>query len=122
MMTVVFILIVAWATMAMVAAGHHGRVLGRAHRGAIAVAVLGVLLVLPALVIGTFGLPTSWSFRWLGVAGRLGYAGLTLVALGAAGWLLLDTAYVWRERRHVFAFAYRRPGSEGCQGKSRRGR
>jgi hypothetical protein len=107
LITVAFIVLVAWASTVLVAAGYHGRLLGRAHHIAIAFCALGVLLVLPVLIIGTYGLPTSSSFRWLGVVGRVGYAGLTLVALGAAGWLLLDTAFVWRERRRVFPFAYR---------------
>lgn len=113
LITVAFIIVLGWASAVLVAASHHGRILGRTHGVAIAFCVLGVLLVLPGLIIGTYGLPTRWSFGWLGFVARLGYAGLTLAAIGAAGWLLLDTTFVWRERRRVFAFVYRRrPGSE----------
>jgi hypothetical protein len=54
-----FIILVTWSSAVLVVASHHGRVLRRAHRAAIASAILGVLLVLPALLIGTYGLPTS---------------------------------------------------------------
>jgi hypothetical protein len=114
LITVGFIILVAWASVVLVAASHHGRPVRRFHRVAVAIGVVGILLVMPALLIGTFGLPASWSYHWLGVAGRLGYAGLALAVLGAGSWLLLDTAFVWRERRRVFPFAYRRRhGSEG---------
>ena len=106
--TVASILIVAWASAVLGAASHHGRVLGRGHRVAFTVGAVGVLLVLPVLILGTFGLPAGWSFRWLGVIARIGYGGMTLVVAGAAGWLLLDTAFVCRERRRIFPFACRR--------------
>ena len=113
LITVAFIFLVAWFTFVLGAAIHHGRVVHHAHRAAIGCAALGVLLVLPVLIVGSFGLPTGWSFRWIGVVARLAYVGSVLVALAAAGWLLFDTAFVWRERRRVFPFAYRRPpGSE----------
>ena len=114
LITIGFIILVAWASVVLVAASHHGRPVRRLHRAALAIGVVGVLLVMPALLIGSFGLPASWSYRWLGFAGRLGYAGLTLVAVGAGTWLLLDTPFVWRKRRRVFPFAFRRRrGSEG---------
>jgi hypothetical protein len=73
--------------------------------------VVGILLVMPALLIGSFGLPASWSYRWLGFVGRLGYVGLTLVVLGAGTWLFLDTTFICRERRRVFPFLFQpRPG------------
>ncbi len=114
LITVAFIIFVAWASVVLVAASHHGRTVGRFHRVAVAIGVLGVVLVMPALLIGSFGLPAGWSYRWLGFAGRLGYVGLGLAVVGAGTWLLLDSAFVWRERRRVFPFAFRRRrGSEG---------
>jgi hypothetical protein len=114
LITVGFIILVAWASVVLVAASHHGRPVRRVHCIAVAIGVVGALLVMPGLLIGNFGLPASWSYRWLGFAGRLGYAGLALVVFGAGAWLLLDTAFIWRERRRVVPFVFRRRrGSEG---------
>jgi hypothetical protein len=114
LVTAGFITVVAWASVVLVTASHHGRPVRRSHRVAAAIGVAGVLLVMPALLIGSFGLPAGLSSRWIGYAGRIAYAGLALTALGAGAWLLLDTAFVWRERRRVFPFAFRRGrGSEG---------
>jgi hypothetical protein len=109
---VAFVVFAAWGSVVLAAAIHHGRVVRRAHHVAVAVAVVGVLLVMPVLLIGTFGVPGS-RYWWLGVAGSLGYAGLTLLALSAGAWLLLDTRFVWRERRRILPFLFsRRPGGE----------
>ncbi|GEM_PF-5207774 len=109
LITIGFIILVMWATVVLVPATEHGRPVRRPHHGAILVGVVGLLLVTPVVLIGTFGLPQGWSYRWLLFAGRLGYTGLSLAMLGAAGWLLLDTAFVWRQRCHVFPFMFRRP-------------
>jgi hypothetical protein len=111
--TIAFVVGLAWSTIVIVSAVQHGRTVGRTHRVSIAIGLVGVLLVLPALLIGTYGLPVSWSYWWLGVVARVGYVGLGLVGCAAVLWLLLDTAFVWRERHRVFPFAFRRPpGSE----------
>ncbi len=113
LITIGFIILVAWATVVIGAASHHGRTVRRSYHIAVSIAIIGLLLLAPVLLIGTFGLPQGWSYRWLLIAGYLGYSGLILAALGAAGWLLLDTTFVWRERRRVFPFIFRRPpGSE----------
>lgn len=109
LLTIAFIVGLAWSTIAIVSAAQHGRTVGRAYRISLGLGVAGVLLVLPALVVGTYGLPASWSHQWLGIVARVGYMGLILVIIAAVFWLLLDTAFVWRERHRVFPFAFRRP-------------
>jgi hypothetical protein len=104
-----FVAGVAWLMVVTVAAIQHGRAVSRPYRVAAALAVLGVLLVLPALFIGAYGLPANWPHQRLGFVARLGSVGLVLAAAGAGAWMLLDTAFVWRERRRVFPFAFRRP-------------
>jgi hypothetical protein len=107
--TIAFIVGLAWSTVVVVAAVQHGRTLGWPYRVAIALAAIGVLLVSPGLLVGSYGLPANWSYQWLGVVARIGFVGLALAGAGAACWLLLDTIFVWRERHRVFPFAFRRP-------------
>lgn len=64
--TIAFIIGFARSTIVIVSAVQHGRTVGRAYRVSIALGVFGVLLVLPALLVGTYGLPASWTYQWLG--------------------------------------------------------
>jgi hypothetical protein len=107
--TVVFFVGVAWSSGVFVAAGQHGRTVRCPYRVAIVVAVLGLTLVLPAVLFGAYGFPGSWSLRRIVIAARIGQVGLSLIEAGAASWLLLDTAFVWRERHRIFPFAFRPP-------------
>jgi hypothetical protein len=107
--TAAFIIFVAWSTFVLTAASHYGRGLHRVHRAARAVFVAGVALSIPVTVVGSFGLPTTVSFQWLGVVARIGYVSLTLAVAGAFAWLISDSVFVWQHRRQVFPFAFRRP-------------
>jgi hypothetical protein len=109
LITIAFIVGLAWSTIAIVSAAQYGRTVGRAYRVSLGLGVVGVLLVLPGLVVGTYGLPASWSHQWLGIVARVGDIGLILAISAAVLWLLLDSAFVWRERHRVFPFAFRRP-------------
>jgi hypothetical protein len=113
-MTVAFIIFVAWSTFVLTTASHYGRVLHRVHRAARAVFVAGVALTVPVIAVGSFGLPPTFSFQWLGILASTGYVGLALTIAGAFAWLISDSVFVWQQRRRVFPFAFRRPpGGEG---------
>ena len=59
LITVGFIILVAWASVVLVAASHHGRPVRRPCRIAVVTGLLGVLLAMPALLVGSFGLPAG---------------------------------------------------------------
>jgi hypothetical protein len=109
MMMVGFIIVVGWSAFVLTAAGHHGRVLHRAHRAARAIFLAGIALTVPVIVAGACGLPAALSHWWLGVLVSLGYAGFALAAAGALFWLISDSVFIWQHRRKVFSFAFRRP-------------
>ena len=112
LITAVFIILTAWASFVHAAASHHGRQLGRIHRAATAISMLGASLAFPVVLIGSFGLWEHRPHSWLGWSATLGYTGLALIVCGVLVWLLLDTAFVWRARRRVFPFAYGRRGND----------
>ncbi|HEV2295211.1 MAG TPA: hypothetical protein VGR35_15265 [Tepidisphaeraceae bacterium] len=112
--TIAFIIFVAWSSFVLTTANHYGRVTHRVHRISRIVGIIGVALEIPVLLIAGYGLPTGFSFRWIGIVVNIGYVGLGLAIAGACAWLIADSVFVWQQRRRVFPFAFRRPpGGEG---------
>lgn len=107
MLIVASSIFVAWAAFISTAASHYGRVLQGVHRIARLVGIAGAVLSMPAILMGTFGLPTGCSWHWLGTAAQVGYFGLALAIAGGAAWLIADSLFVWQHRRQVFPYVFR---------------
>jgi hypothetical protein len=114
MLTATFIAVVTWSTFAIGSAVQHGRRSGRLQRIAGAIAVVGFMLGMMTPMLVTYGSPTGRLFQWVFVSARVSEFGLIVAVVGAATWVLMDTAFVWFHRRQVFPFAFRGgPGGEG---------
>jgi protein-S-isoprenylcysteine O-methyltransferase Ste14 len=107
MLKIAFITIVAYGTFVCGAATLHGRRLRQLQRAAVTVAIAGVVLVLPCLLLGACGFPSWYSVRWILVTAYIGYAGIAAIIAGGCTWLVADTIFVMSNRRRIFPFAFR---------------
>lgn len=106
MLTVTFVLVVAWSGFAVGTAAVFGRRLRRVHRAASVAAAVGVALILPTVVLGAYGFPTGMSTRSILAIARTGSVGLPVTEVAGVSWVATDTAFVWSARRRLFPFAY----------------
>lgn len=117
MLTIAFIAVVAYGTFVSGAATLHGRRPSQLQRAVVTIAIAGVILVLPCLLLGACGFPSWYSARWMIATAYIGYAGLVVALAGACAWLVADTIFVCLNRRRIFPFAFR-GGHEDSQRRS----